>query len=166
MANRNQRHPQQDQWHQNDRHQMGQYADQQRQYGAQDDQDSRHDARNWGARREGSDLHRHDPTQASYGRASAPDVHGGPSGGYQRDWQADPGYNRPGYMRNPSHQGYGSRDERGGRGDREGGVEQCAAGGAAPDGLVAVWGTLSRSHAIPRRSALLDDSAKTAAFAF
>jgi len=123
MANRNQRHPQQDQWRDNDRNQMGHYADQQRQYGGQRYQDSSHDARNWGARHEGSDLHRHDPAQASYGRASAPDVHGGPSGGYQRDWQADPGYNQPGYMRNPSHQGYGSRDERqsGGYGSYGGG---------------------------------------------
>jgi hypothetical protein len=112
MAHRNQGYDQQDTWQQNDRHQMGQYADQQRQHGGEHDGDSRHDARNWGARREGSDLRRHDPAQASYGRASAPDVHGGPSGGYQRDWQADPGYNRPGYMRNPGPQGYGSRDER------------------------------------------------------
>ncbi|KQP44186.1 hypothetical protein [Pseudorhodoferax sp. Leaf274] len=117
MANRDQRHRQQDAWHDDNRSdnrsQMGQYADPQRQFGSERDQDSRHDARHWGARHEGSDLHRHDPAQASYGRAGAPDVHGGPSGGYQRDWRADPGYNQPGYMRNPSHQGYGSRDERG-----------------------------------------------------
>ena len=119
MAQRDQRHHQQDAWHENNRNQMGQYADQQRQYGGERHDEGRHDARNWGARQEGSDLHRHDPAQASYGRASAPDVHGGPSGGYQRDWQADPGYNRPGYMRNPGYQGYGSRDER--RGGEYGG---------------------------------------------
>ncbi|GHC88886.1 hypothetical protein GCM10007320_36150 [Pseudorhodoferax aquiterrae] len=126
MAQRDQRHDQQDAWHENNRNQMGQYADQQRQHGGERYEDNRHDARNWGARQEGSDLHRHDPAQASYGRASAPDVHGGPSGGYQRDWQADPGYNRPGYMRNPGYQGYGSRDER--RGGEYGGYGGADAG--------------------------------------
>lgn len=118
MAQRDYRnHQQQDAWREPNQHrQMGQYADDQRQYGGQYADDNSHDARNWGARNHGSDLSRHDPAQASYGRAGAPEVRGAPSGGYQRDWQADPGYNEPGYMRNPSYQGYGSRDERSGPG--------------------------------------------------
>lgn len=118
MAYRDQRHPQQDAWHEPNHRQMGQYADHQRQHGGGDHHDDRHDARNWGAQHEGGELRRHDPAQVSYGRAGAPDVHGAPSGGYRRDWQADPGYNEPGYMRNPGWQGYGSRDE------RRGGYEQ------------------------------------------
>lgn len=106
MAHRNERSRQQDEWRQSDRNQMGQYADPQRQYGSHDD------TRDWGRPRNGDDLHRHDPAQASYGRAGAPDVRGAPSGGYQRDWQADPGYNRPGYTRYEGYQGHGGRDGR------------------------------------------------------
>lgn len=142
MAYRDQRHPQQDEWRDTNRNQMGQYADQQRQHGGEH-RDDMHDARNWGARHEGGPLHRHDPAQASYGRASAPDVHGAPSGGYRRDWQADPGYNEPGYMRHPGWQGYGSRDERRGgfeqagyrnQGAREGGYDEGRDWGRGPAG--------------------------------
>lgn len=75
------------------------------------------DPRNWGAPpRRDSELSHHDPVQASYGRASAPDVHRAPSGGYQRDHRADAGYNRPAYVQQRGDQGYGSHDARQGGG--------------------------------------------------
>lgn len=123
MPHHDDRRSQHNDWRDQDRHQMGQYADDQRQYGGQrylGHEQPDHDARNWGSRREQEDFGRRDPAQASYGRAGAPDLHNRPSGGYQRDWRADSGYNEPGYTQNHGYQGYGSRDERQGDFERSG----------------------------------------------
>lgn len=122
MSNRNDRHSRRDEWRDQDRHQMGQYADSQRQYGGQrylGHEPPDRDARNWGSQREQEDFARRDPVQASYGRASAPDLHGRPSGGYQRDWRADSGYNEPGYAQDPGYQGYQGYQGQQGYGGRD-----------------------------------------------
>lgn len=136
MGPRDQRnHQQNDDWRDADRQQMGQYAAPYRQYGDQRDDGSRQ-TRDWGSQRGGSDLSRHDPAQSGYGRASAPDVHGAPSGGYQRDWRADAGYNQPGYMRDAQRDdrrgGYDEgRDWNRGRDEqRHGGGEERYQGGS------------------------------------
>ncbi|KQP21990.1 hypothetical protein [Pseudorhodoferax sp. Leaf267] len=118
MAQRDHRNQQSD-YRDHDGRQQDQYADSNRQYGGQ--YGSGRDERQYGGRDASSyrgdrdDLSRNDPTQASYGRFGAPDVHNQPSGGYggassyghQDRQRYDPYQGRQG---NQGYGGYGTQD--------------------------------------------------------
>ena len=84
------------------RDQMDQYADTPHQYGRPthaEPQGARNDHRDqrYGGRNPPRDLRHNDPTQASYGRFGAPDVHHQPSGGYGNERSQGESYGYGGY---------------------------------------------------------------------